>query len=128
MATRIDPVFNNLSPGLVQVNTGILNLDSGGDSTGTFNTAAGTTLIFGGGTYTLDAGSTLTSSGLVQVTGGTLIVNATVSATDLGVLNGTLRITSNGMLNVAGNYDQQTSGGLVIEIGGTMPGAGYGQL
>jgi hypothetical protein len=83
-----------------------------------------------GGTYTLNDGSTLTSGGLVQVTGGqtTLVVNGTVSAMNLDVVNSYLRIGSNGMLNVAGVFDLEANAELDIDLGGTAPGAGYGQV
>jgi hypothetical protein len=112
----------------VQISQGKLALNSGGAATGAFNAVSGSFLIFGGGTYVLNSGSSLTSAGIVQVTGGTLEVNATVSVLNLGVLNGTLQIDSNGILNVSGNYDQQTTGTLLIQLGGTTAGAGYGQL
>jgi hypothetical protein len=40
VVTHIRSVFNNLSPGIVQLNQGILSLEAGGNSTGTFNAAA----------------------------------------------------------------------------------------
>jgi hypothetical protein len=121
--------FNTTSPGIVNVNSGVLQLGDGGADSGTFNAVAGATLQFSGGTYTLNTGTILPSDGLTQVTGGaTVIVTDMIPVQNFGVIDGTLTITSKGILNVSGNYDQTTSGALVIEIAGTTPGAGCGQL
>jgi hypothetical protein len=123
----IGPYFNNT--GTVQVNQGQMVLLSGGAATGTFTATANGSLIFNGGTYTLDPGADLSSAGIVQVASGTLEVNATVSAMSLAVLNGgTLQIDSNGVVNVSGDYTLQAGGYLVVQLGGTTPGAGSAQL
>jgi hypothetical protein len=57
-----------------------------------------------------------------------LQVNATVPVMSLGVLGGRLEITNNGMLNVGGNFDEQVGANLLIDLGGHVAGAGYGQL
>ena len=123
----IDDAFSNA--GTVNINSGTLQLANGGYSTGAFNAVAGTTLTFTGGTQTLAAGASLTSAGLVQVNGGTVVVDAAVSVQSFELDNGTLHLTLNGMLNVGGDYSQRATGtNLIIDIGGTTPGAGYGQL
>lgn len=130
VVTHMRSVFNNISPGIVQLNQGILSLEVGGNSTGTFDAAVGTQLVFAGGTYTLNDGSTLTSDGLVRVTGGqtTLVVDGTVSVMNLDVVNSYLRVGSNGVLNVADVFELQANAELDIDLGGTDPGAGYGQV
>src|SRR5262249_43876960 len=104
-------------------------LASGGTDSGTFNAVAGTTLQFAGGTHTLNTGATLPADGLTQVTGGTVIVTDVVSVANFGLLNGTLRGTATGILNVAGNFDQARGSSLVVEIGGnTGAGVDCGQV
>ncbi len=123
----IDDAFSNA--GTVNINSGTLELHNGGYSTGAFNAVAGTTLTFTGGTQTLANGASLTSAGLVQVNGGTVVVDAAVSVQSFELDNGALHLTLNGVLNVAGDYTQRASGtNLIIDIGGTTAGAGYGQL
>jgi hypothetical protein len=125
--TVINILVNN--SGMLNLNSGTLQLARGGYSTGAFNALAGTTLQFTGGTQTLTTGASLPSAGLTQVTsGGGLIIDTMVSVQSFGLINGTVEITANGILNVGGNYDQTVNGTLVIDLGGTSPGAGYGQL
>jgi hypothetical protein len=129
-ATAVNFIFNNGDTGIVNVNSGNLLLSHGGTDSGTFNAVAGTTLQFAGGIHTLNAGATLPSDGLTQITNGaTVIVTTVVSVANFGVLNGTLDITSTGILNVSGNFDLAAGGGLIVEIGGnTAAGTDSGQL
>jgi hypothetical protein len=124
-------VFNNTSPGKVDVQNGTLNLSVQGTSTstGTFNAAVSTaTVNFTGGAFTLNSGAAFTGIGLVQVNGATLIVNATVGARKFTLANGTLKLLTTGILNVDGDYTQGGSGTLSIDISGTTAGNGFGQL
>src|SRR5579872_835477 len=70
--------FNNDASGTVNVNAGLLALDAGGTSSGTFNVMAGASLEFGGNT-------TLTSASTSQITGAGTVdfvsANATIGAT-----------------------------------------------
>jgi hypothetical protein len=114
----IECVFNNNS--IVNLNGGTLQLSQGGLSTGAINAAAGTTLQFTGGTQRLTGSASLPSAGLTQVTNGAaLVIDTAVSVQNFGLLNGSLELTSHGVLNVGGNYDQMAAGTLVIDIGGT---------
>ncbi len=122
----IGDAFNNA--GTVNINSGTLQLDRGGYGTGVFNAVAGTTLTFTNGTYTLANGANLTSAGQVLVNGGTMVVDAAVSVQTFELRSGVLHLTLNGVLNVGGDYTQRAGTNLVIDIGGTAPGAGYGQL
>jgi hypothetical protein len=124
--TFIGITFNN--NGTVNVASGVLQVGGGGTDTGAFNGITGSTLQFSGGTHTLNTGTALPSAGRTQVTGGEIDIRDVVAVQDFGLLNGTLRITSTGIFNVGGIYNQTTNGSLVIEIGGTTAGAGYGQL
>src|SRR5262249_48484610 len=110
--SSIAAVFHN--SGIVDVQSGVLQLDKGGVSTGNFNVAARSTLKFGGGTSTLKSGATMTGEGLVQVTGATLVIGANVTAQNFGLLNGTLVLQSTGMLNVGGDFYQAAGTNLVI--------------
>jgi hypothetical protein len=125
--TTISIAFNNA--GAVNVNTGILELGNSGTITGTFNTAAAANIVrFTRGTFQFNTGAGFTGNGLTQIQGASVMVTDVVSTGDFGLIRGTLDLTTTGMLNVGGNYDQTTDGSLVIEIGGTTAGAGYGQL
>jgi hypothetical protein len=128
-ATPITLVFNNTGTGLVNLNSGVLQLGAGSMDSGTFNASAGTFLQFSGGTHVLSTGTVLPSDGTTQVTGGaTVIVTDVIAVQTFGVTNGTLQMTSTGILNVGGNYDQTANGSLVVAIGGTTAGAGFGQV
>ena len=121
-ATTLEPVFNNT--GSVQVQSGTLNLTvGGGTSSGSFDAASGTTLDFGSGTHTLDAGATFTGAGPSRVTGGTVTVNGAVSAVNFGQTGGTLdggnTLTISGTFNWTGGT-MGGSGKTSIAAGGTM--------
>ncbi|HLJ93479.1 MAG TPA: hypothetical protein VKU02_09850 [Gemmataceae bacterium] len=123
-------IFTNQSGGTVSAQSGTLNLAIGGSSTGNFNAgpaSAGATINFTGGTYTANPGTSFTGDGLLQVGGGTLIINGVVGAQNVAVVNGTLKLNSDAILYVASNY-MQSGGALAIDLGGTSPGAGFGQL
>jgi hypothetical protein len=125
--TPLQIAFNNA--GTVTVNSGKLQLAGGGFSTGTFDVAAGAYLQFTSGTHTLTGSAIITDTGKVEVqNNAAVVVDTTLSVQNFGLYSGSLRLTSRGILNVSGTYDQTTSGALVVEIGGTTAGAGYGQL
>jgi YD repeat-containing protein len=75
--------------GSVQVQSGTLTMAGGGDSTGSFQVAAGATLNFNGGTPTLEATSRIGGAGTILFSGGTVNARGTY---DLGAL-GTTRFT-----------------------------------
>ena len=104
--------------GAVSVQTGTLQLDGGGTSTGgTFTVASGATLDFDAGTFTLSGGS-IGGAGAVAVTGGTLAIGA--SFTDSANLN--LSTTGAGALALGGNT--LTLAGASNALTGTINGAG----
>ena len=77
-ATTVDFVFNNISPGRLEVLSGTLNLGNG-SSTSEFNAAAGATInfiLFSPGTYTIDSGASITGAGAYRVAGAMLNVNS----------------------------------------------------
>jgi hypothetical protein len=100
------------------------------------------------GTVLVDAGSSLSRSGPYTQTAGMTTVNGTLSATGLvdiqgGSLEGNGTVTGNvsnagqvnpgsatstGILTINGTHTQTASGALNIEIGGLTPGAGYDRL
>ena len=91
----------------VEVDSGTLNLTNGGTHTGSFATAAGTTLQFGGGIHDLNNASAVDSLGRLLVSGGTVNTSGTLTASGLlQITNGTLN--AGGTVNAA-TYDQ--SGG-----------------
>ena len=128
--------FNNT--GTVTINSGTMNLNGGGTSTGSFAAGATGTLNFGGGTQavTLAAGKSFSGAGTMGFTGGT----TTVGGAGTYSVTGTSNIT-NGILNMniasgAGDWAQSAgnlSGSATVTVpsgksyawsGGTMSGTG----
>ena len=70
-STTTNLYFNNT--GVVQVQSGTLNLNYGGVQSGTFDIAAGATLNFGGGTHSFSAASAITGGGTAMLGGATLV-------------------------------------------------------
>jgi hypothetical protein len=132
-------LFNNT--GTVNVNSGIIELDTGGtDSAGTFNVASGGKLYFAGGITTLASSITASGSGLpptvlfsagtTDVTGTynlangvTTISGATVNFTassTLTSLGGVVTIIGSGTANFSAN----TTIPVLYLTGGTLTGSG----
>jgi hypothetical protein len=99
--TEIQMAFHNT--GTVQVQSGILLLDRGGISSGSFSVAEAATLNFGGGTHELQPGSRVAGAGTVDFAGGT------VNAAGTYHITGRTRI-SGGTLNFAAGADVQSVG------------------
>ncbi|HEY7678153.1 MAG TPA: hypothetical protein VIG69_13855, partial [Candidatus Methylomirabilis sp.] len=96
--TAVTAALNNT--GTVAVQSGLLSLQGGGSSTGSFTVAQGTTLDFNSSNYTLGGGS-ITGAGTAQLSGGTLTVAAptTIATTfidptsTVDITGGTLHLT-----------------------------------
>ena len=138
-------VFLNNS-GTVQAKAGTLNFPYGTDLGGTFQADSGAAIVFTGGAYGLSSPPNFQGPGLVQMTGGTLTLNAftglftlngigldgqsTVSATGTILLNGSslnagasLTVLSNGVLNIQSATTFQgavTNFGTVNWLGGNV--------
>jgi uncharacterized repeat protein (TIGR01451 family) len=130
-------VFNNT--GVVDAQAGTIRIGAG-TSSGNFNTAAGAFIAFFTGTHTLNAGNTFTGAGTIQLAGGALTAPGGVFANG-GTLAGTGTITGNvtnnaiiapglspGLITINGNYAQNATGSLNIELGGAGAGSGYDKL
>jgi uncharacterized repeat protein (TIGR01451 family) len=109
--STIQVPFNNSSP--TQVTKGVLLLNAGGTSGGAFQVSAGATLQFGGGTYSLNPGATLSGAGLYGLFNGTVSVSGTVSVTNFEQTGGTL--TGAGTFSITSTMDW---------IGGYQSGTG----
>jgi len=110
--TTMNVPFTN--DGIVQVNAGSLVFQQGmdnGENT-TINLGAG--ILNPGETLILDTGDSLIGSGTLD---SNLVNAGTVSPG-----------ASPGIITVDGDYTQDSSGTLAIELGGTTPGSGYDQL
>jgi hypothetical protein len=146
----------DLAAGATLTNTGTLNLVPGAtltaalDNQGTLNLTGVSATGLLTNSATLNVNGTVTASGGVQQTAGTLNVPAgqtlTVGGPGLvlagGALTGEGSITGNvnntggtvtpgaspGILTISGNYTQGPSGVLDMEIGGTTAGTQYDQL
>ena len=130
--STIAVTFNNIDPGVVDVQAGTLILAAGGTETGSFATQPGATLLFssGGGDFnfnnasaigsvgslrvnaTVNVAGTLTIGGLLDLAGGTLNITGAVTA---GSYNQTGTLSGTGTLTVSG---------LATWSAGTMTGAG----
>lgn len=86
--SEIQPRLNNT--GKVETQSGQLVLVGGGFGFGEFNAASGAENRIAGGTYTLNGGATFTGEGALRVGGGTLVIDASVSATNFYQGGGTV--------------------------------------
>jgi hypothetical protein len=129
--TSIGIVFNNT--GTINVNSGTLSANNGGTSTGVWNVPVGTTLNFGGGTQSLNAGTNVSASGTVGFSGGTTNFNAgTFSVTGTTRVNGGVAnfnaAASTNLLNISsgalGGSATVTASGLTTWSGGNINGTG----
>src|SRR5205807_6944908 len=111
-STTIGMALNNT--GTVQVSSGTLNLSGGGSNSGSFTIGAGDTVNFSGSIYILQAGSTFSGAGTVQIaTFSTVNVAGDASMQVLVLAGGA--VTGHGTLTV---------NGLLTWSGGTMSGSG----
>ena len=99
---NINPPFNNT--GSVEVQAAVLSLDGGGIHAGTFSSALGATLTFGGGSHVLSVGSFVTGPGIMSVSGG---------ATTL---------TASGTFDVTGSRFNLTAGAATLAAGCNVTG------
>lgn len=109
--------------GAVQVNAGVLDFAGGGGThTGSFATAAGTTLDFSAGIHDLDNAAAISSLGTLLISGATVNTTGTLTA------GGLLRMTS-GTFNPGGTVNaaayQQTNG--TLNVNGTLNAVTYSQ-
>jgi len=109
--TTVQAPFYNT--GTVLIQTGLMNFNSGGSSTGNFDIAASTTMELLAGGYDFNAGTTLTGSGTLLLDVATLNVNAAVTIPASitfnmagGFLGSTGTLTVNGPLNWTGGTMQ----------------------
>lgn len=114
IATITMPLTNN---GTIDVDTGILEINGGGSSSGTIDVAMGAEVTFNSNnSFTFQNGASSTGAGLVRVSGGTVDLNGTTSFTNLRVSGGTLNV--NGNTQVANlQIDSETAGGTVSGSG-----------
>ncbi len=114
--TTFNPPFDN--DGIEEVQTGILDLTGGGESSGVFNAAAGAGTSFAGGSvFNLNQGSSFTGEGVVLGSGAEVTLKADVAAVNYSLLLGTL--DGPGNLNISHDFD------MGIDSGGcTLAGAG----
>jgi hypothetical protein len=100
--------------GTIESQAGVLNF------TGGYTQSEGTTNLSGGN---------IAATGTVSIQGGTLSGSGTVTAAV--VLSGQVNpggVDSSGVLTIVGNYTQEASGVLTIELGGLTPGTQFDQL
>src|SRR5262245_26833911 len=107
--------FNNT--GTITINSGSMNLNAGGTSTGSYTAAAGAALNFNGGTHdvTLTGGKSVGGAGTIGFTGGTTTIGGA----------GTYNVT--GTSNVTGgtvNLNLASGAGDWTQSGGALSGSG----
>jgi len=95
-----------VNDGTVLVQSGTLNSNQGGSSTGSFNIAAGTTLQWGGGTFNLNTGTTFTGLGTILLSAAGLNANDSIATPPTitfdmtgGTINGLGTLTTAGIFN-----------------------------
>ena len=91
-------------PGVVSALSGKIILANGGSGAGSYSGAAGTTLAFEGGTYTLLGGATLAAPAASIDNAGTLVLSNGASLDATTVFAG-----SNSLLDVSGTYTVASS-------------------
>ena len=135
VATGTTTIQNNgfTNTGTVDIQSGTFNPASGGTSTASFSVSSGATILFNNSTYTLGTGATLTGSGNVQISGGTLAVNATGVTVDHLTMNGgtmnvagSISTTASGVVDWSADSVLTGAGSLTIASGGTMNITGFG--
>jgi hypothetical protein len=105
--------FNNW--GTVEVESGALQLTSGGTNSGSFELALGAALNLSGGTFVSDVSSSIAGAGQLTVSGGTANLAGFVNVSGSNVFSG-------GTANLTGNYIC-TNNTLIIGITGVAGGA-----
>jgi len=133
-AVNLRAAFTN--NGSVSVEAGILDIKTGGSATGAFTVAAGTTLAFGGGTFTVNSGATINGAGGTRFSGGTtnFLAGSTFAATGpITISGGTVNFSTGNPITVSGltqnsgtltGSDTLTVIGATNWLGGTMSGTG----
>jgi len=130
--STVDLALNN--SGLIEVQSGTLNLSGRGASSGDFSVVGDAILAFVGGTHTLDTSSSVSGAGTVQFNGATVEMRGTCDVTGTTeVISGTLSIpatlTLSGTLTLAGGT-LDVGGALTVSedlftwTGGTLTGSG----
>ena len=135
-----------INSGTVQAKVGSIQFPNGSDLGGTFQADSGAAISFTGGTYTLSSPPNFQGPGSVQLTGGSLTLNAfigtftlngialigqnTVAATGTINLNGSnlnpgaaLTVSTNAVLNIQSGVNFQgavTNFGTVNWLGGSL--------
>jgi RHS repeat-associated protein len=105
--------------GVVRVQSGTLDLAGGGDSTGSFQVAAGATLTFDtGGTQTLEAASQVGGAGTVHFLGGTAHIKGTYD-----LVTGGTTLIDGGTADFSSSTPVTTPE-LDLSNGGTLTGTG----
>ncbi len=119
--------------GTVDIQSGTLNLTSGGTSTAVFNAGAAGRLLFNGATYTLSGAATLTGAGNFELNGGQVNVTGSAIAVnhltlDGGTLNvtGAISTTSTGLIDWSADSTLSGAGSLTVASGATMNITGSG--
>jgi hypothetical protein len=102
--TTVGVLFNN--SGVVDIQSGSINFSGGGADVGGRYQGAGT-LVFGGGTHTLDAASTIVTTN-VTASGGTTTVGGLYNISSSGTT-----LVNGGTLNLAGTV---TSLGTLVQV------------
>jgi 2-hydroxy-3-keto-5-methylthiopentenyl-1-phosphate phosphatase len=83
----------------------------------------------------ITSGTTLTNTGTMAVAGG-LSLGSIANVFGVGAIGGNVSVTSSavrpglspGVLNVSGNYTQNSASSFNVELGGLTPGTGHDQL
>jgi hypothetical protein len=118
------PALNN--SGTVDVQSGVLQLGGGGNSSGAWIAENGGTLAFNGGTMTLSNGSTFSGAGLLTQSGtfSTLNITGSVTAATFTIAAGNLQgsgtFTVTGTLDWTGGNINNANGIVSIPVGATL--------
>jgi uncharacterized repeat protein (TIGR01451 family) len=123
--STISAVLNNKAGATVDVAAGTLRLAGGGSGDAPFTIQSGADLDFPAGTYTMTPNGTVSGSGTLSVSGGTLSIGGVTAPSNFSISAGIL--TGAGFLSIAGPFDWH--GGTITGSGGTeIGGTGFGSF
>jgi hypothetical protein len=109
-ASQVAVPLNNTAT--LQVQSGTLDLSSGGSYTGSFSLSGGAMLQFGGGTHILNAGANISGTGSLSITGGSVTDVAGVNVSGAASISG-------GSASFSGAFDvaslTMTGGALTLD-------------
>jgi len=135
--TTFDAIFNNIG-GIIDVQSGTINLSRGGNSTGgIFTVADGATLSLRDGIHLFSGTYSGLGAGLVQLAGAILQIDSTGTIFNFtgggfdwagGIITGPGTLTNNGNFSITGDITKSFRGGATIINAGIVTWTDIGSI